>query len=337
LSFGHARLKHDERGRHLIEVKHLVKRYADHLAVNDVTFTVQKGQILGLLGPNGAGKSTTMKIITGFLPPSDGKVSVCGFDIFDQSLEARRHLGYLPESPPLYVDMSVESYLDFVAKLKGVPAAKRKIRLDTVLQQCWLTDVRKKLINKLSKGYRQRVGLAGALIHDPEVLILDEPTSGLDPKQIHETRELIKSLSGKHTVILSTHILPEVEMTCDAVVIINKGRVVAQDTPALLRSRLKGGEQIAAVVRGPEDEVKSALAGLGGVRAVTIEPHAGPMSTYLLDADANDTLRERIASTVVGAGWGLHELKSVGFSLEEIFLRLTTQEELNKQPAEVGA
>jgi ABC-2 type transport system ATP-binding protein len=321
----------------LIEVKHLVKRYADHLAVNDVTFTVQKGQILGLLGPNGAGKSTTMKIITGFLPPSDGKVSVCGFDIFDQSLEARRHLGYLPENPPLYVDMSVESYLDFVAKLKGVPKAKRKARLDAVLQQCWLTDVNKKLINKLSKGYRQRVGLAGALIHDPDVLILDEPTSGLDPKQIHQTRELIKGLSGRHTVILSTHILPEVEMTCDSVVIINKGRVVAQDTPALLRSRLKGGEQVAAVVRGPEAEVKGALASLPGVRAVAIEPHNGPMSTYLLDADATDGLKERIATTVVNAGWGLHELKSVGFSLEEIFLRLTTQEADTKQPAEVGA
>ncbi|MBC7544943.1 MAG: ATP-binding cassette domain-containing protein [Candidatus Sericytochromatia bacterium] len=321
----------------MIEVQHLVKRYNDHLAVNDVSFTVEKGQILGLLGPNGAGKSTTMKIITGFLPPSSGKVTVGGYDIFENSLEARRHLGYLPENPPLYVDMTVSSYLDFVSKLKGVPAARRKERLDTVLQQCWLTDVRHKLINKLSKGYRQRVGLAGALIHDPDVLILDEPTAGLDPKQINETRQLIKSLAGKHTVILSTHILPEVEMTCEKVVIINKGRVVAQDTPERLRSRLKGGEQIAVVVRGPRDEVAAELARIEGVREVHSEPHAGPMTTFLLDADSLNALRETIASRIVAAGWGLHELKSVGYSLEETFLRLTTQESDHAEaPAEVA-
>ena len=320
----------------MIEVQHLVKRYSDYLAVNDVTFTVEKGQILGLLGPNGAGKSTTMRIITGFLPPSEGKVTVCGHDIFSQALEARRHIGYLPESPPLYVDMSVTSYLDFVAKLKGVPANQRKARINSVIERCWLTDVRHKLIAKLSKGYRQRVGLAGALIHDPAVLILDEPTSGLDPKQINETRDLIKSLAGQHTVILSTHILPEVEMTCEKVVIINKGRVVAQDTPDRLRSRLKGGEQVAVVARGPREEIAAELGRLDGVRSVHPEAHAGPMTTFLIDADSQDDLRERIAARVIACGWGLHELKSVGYSLEEIFLRLTTQEDRNAMPAEVA-
>ncbi|PYR55634.1 MAG: MFS transporter, partial [Acidobacteria bacterium] len=226
----------------MIEVQHLTKRYGRVTAVEDVSFRVERGEILGFLGPNGAGKTTTMRILTGFIPATEGKAIVAGFDVFEQPIEAKRRTGYLPETPPLYPDTSVIEYLTFVSKIKGVPPGERKDRIKAVMQRTRIDDVADRLCAKLSKGYRQRVGLAQAIIHNPDVLILDEPTAGLDPKQIIETRELIKELAGSHTIILSTHILPEVSQTCERVVIINKGRVVAVDTPDNLTARLQGSE-----------------------------------------------------------------------------------------------
>ena len=226
----------------MIEVQHLTKRYGRVTAVNDVSFRVERGEILGFLGPNGAGKTTTMRILTGYMPATEGKAIVAGFDVFDQPIEAKRRTGYLPETPPLYPDMSVSEYLDFVARIKGVPANERRTRVHYVMERTRITDMANRLCGKLSKGYKQRVGLAQALIHNPDVLILDEPTAGLDPKQIIETRELIKELAGNHTIILSTHILPEVAQTCQRVVIIAKGKVVAVDTPDNLTARLRGSE-----------------------------------------------------------------------------------------------
>jgi ABC-2 type transport system ATP-binding protein len=224
----------------VIEVQHISKHYGRVTAVDDVSFRVERGEILGFLGPNGAGKTTTMRILTGYMPASEGRAMVAGFDVFDKPIEAKRRTGYLPETPPLYPDMSVREYLDFVGRIKGVPPRERKQRVDTVMERTRIADMASRHCGKLSKGYRQRVGLAQALIHNPEVLILDEPTAGLDPKQIIETRGLIRSLAGDHTIVLSTHILPEVAQTCQRVVIINKGRVVAVDTPDNLTARLKG-------------------------------------------------------------------------------------------------
>src|SRR5882757_10974860 len=228
----------------MIEVQHLTKRYGRVTAVDDLTFKVERGEILGFLGPNGAGKTTTMRILTGYMPATEGKALVAGFDVFDQPIEAKRRTGYLPETPPLYPDMTVKEYLDFVAKIKGVPAAGRRERIRQVMERTRIADMANRLCSKLSKGYKQRVGLAQAIIHNPDVLILDEPTAGLDPKQIIETRELIKGLAGDHTIILSTHILPEVSQTCQRVVIINKGHVVAIDTPDNLTARLRGSETL---------------------------------------------------------------------------------------------
>ena len=228
----------------MIEVEHLTKRYGPVTAVNDVSFQVRKGEILGFLGPNGAGKTTTMRVLTGYMPATEGRVRVAGYDVLEQPIEAKRRIGYLPETPPLYPDMTVREYLQFVAKIKGVAPADRKSRVEQVMARTWVTDMANRTCGKLSKGYKQRVGLAQALIHNPDVLILDEPTAGLDPKQIRETRRLVKELAGDHTIILSTHILPEVSQTCDRVVIINKGRVVAVDTPENLTRRLSGAETI---------------------------------------------------------------------------------------------
>jgi ABC-2 type transport system ATP-binding protein len=224
----------------VIEVQHISKRYGRVTAVDDVSFRVERGEILGFLGPNGAGKTTTMRILTGYMPASEGRATVAGFDVFDKPVEAKRRTGYLPETPPLYPDMTVREYLDFVGRIKGVPPRERRERVDTVMARTHIADMAARHCGKLSKGYRQRVGLAQALIHNPEVLILDEPTAGLDPKQIIETRDLIRGLAGDHTIVLSTHILPEVAQTCQRVVIINKGRVVAVDTPDNLTARLKG-------------------------------------------------------------------------------------------------
>ncbi len=228
----------------MIEVQHLTKQYGRVTAVNDISFRVERGEILGFLGPNGAGKTTTMRILTGYMPATDGKAVVAGFDVFDQPIEAKRRTGYLPETPPLYPDMTVKEYLDFVAKIKGVPPDGRRDRIRQVMERVRIAEMADRMCSKLSKGYRQRVGLAQAIIHNPDVLILDEPTAGLDPKQIIETRNLIKELAGDHTIVLSTHILPEVSQTCERVVIINKGRVVAEDTPQNLTARLRGSETL---------------------------------------------------------------------------------------------
>jgi ABC-2 type transport system ATP-binding protein len=310
----------------MIQVSSLSKSYGPNAAISDVTFDVKDGEILGFLGPNGAGKTTTMRILTGYLPATSGTATVAGFDVFSQSLQVRRNIGYLPESVPLYPEMTVESYLNFIAEIRGVSSKVRKDRVLTVMKQTHVDNVRSTQIGRISKGYRQRVGIAQALVHDPPVLILDEPTVGLDPKQITETRQLIKSLGGNHTVLLSTHILPEVSMTCTRVVIISDGRVVAEDTPDNLTRRLRGAERISLEVRGPADAVRSALGSLPNVLGVEIMPNDG-RPRYMVDSVVGQDVREDLASTVVGNGWGLLELRSVGMSLEEVFLKLTTREE----------
>ncbi len=320
----------------MIEVQHLTKRYGRVTAVNDVTFRVERGEILGFLGPNGAGKTTTMRILTGFMPATEGKAIVAGFDVFDQPLEAKRRTGYLPETPPLYPDMTVQEYLDFVAKIKGVLSADRRQRVKTVMERIRIDDMANRLCSKLSKGYKQRVGLAQAIIHNPDVLILDEPTAGLDPKQIIETRELIKELAGDHTIILSTHILPEVSQTCQRVVIINKGHVVAVDTPDNLTARLRGSETLYVQV----DAVGDAAATLGqvaGVTRVTEADRRDSLVGYEVESEHGHDVRRELARSVVGSGWGLLELRPMRMSLEEIFLSLTTEELAggdNPRPAE---
>src|SRR6266550_3597705 len=252
----------------MIKVEGLTKRYARTVAVDNISFEVEKGGIVGFLGPNGAGKTTTMRCLTCFMPPTSGSASVAGFDVLEQPLEVKKRIGYLPETPPLYPDMEVGEYLTFVGKLKGLVTSDVPKRVDEVCDRCAITDVKSKLIGKLSKGYRQRVGLAQAILHNPDVLILDEPTSGLDPKQIIETRELIRSLAGDHTIILSTHILPEVSQTCDRVVIINKGRVVAEDTPHNLTARLRGSETLYIQVDTNGADATGALQRVPGVTRV---------------------------------------------------------------------
>lgn len=310
----------------MIKVEHLSKAYADRLAVKDINFHVDKGEILGFLGPNGAGKTTTMRMLTCHLPPTSGKATVAGFDVFEQSLEVRKRIGYLPENVPLYLDMPVQRYLTFVAKLKGLPNNKIKERLEYSLRVCRIDDVRTKIIGKLSKGYRQRVGLAQALIHDPDVLILDEPTVGLDPKQINETRQLIKSLGGQHTIILSTHILPEVSMTCSRVVIINGGRVVAEDTPDNLTRRIQGRDRLHVEAKAPKQAMVEALRSIPGVNHVTADSVDGRIRCEV-EVSGKDDIRPLLASTIVNQGWPLIELRASSMSLEEVFLKLTTREE----------
>lgn len=319
----------------MIEVQHLTKRYGRFTAVEDVSFRVERGEILGFLGPNGAGKTTTMRILTGFMPPTEGKAVVAGFDVFDQPIEAKRRTGYLPETPPLYPDMGVIEYLNFVARIKGVPSSERKRRIQAVMERTRVTDVSSRACAKLSKGYRQRVGLAQALIHNPDVLILDEPTAGLDPKQIIETRELIKELAGDHTVILSTHILPEVSQTCQRVVIINKGRVVAVDTPDNLTARLRGSETMYVQVDiGPADAA-AALGEIPGVTRVTESSRQNGLVGYEVESERGRDVRRDLARLVVSSGWGLLEMRPLRMSLEDIFLSLTTEDE-PAQPTESG-
>jgi ABC-2 type transport system ATP-binding protein len=308
----------------MIEVENLTKRYGPTLAVSEVSFNVQKGEVLGFLGPNGAGKTTTMRVITGFLPPTLGKVRVAGYDVTEEPLEAKRRTGYLPEAPPVYPDMAVDEYLAFVARIKGVPRREIKTRLDEVAEKCAVTDVRGRQIGKLSKGYRQRVGLAQALIHNPEVLVLDEPTAGLDPKQIIETRELIKGLAGQHTVILSTHILPEASKTCQRVVVINAGKIVAVGTPGELTRRLQGYETVLVTVEGPAAQIIEKFQRVGGVNLV--EPHDSTDGRVTLEvhSEKEKDVRAELARAVVESGWKLYELRTSGMSLEEIFLKLTT-------------
>lgn len=308
----------------MIVVENLTKRYADRPVVQDVSFHVKKGEILGFLGPNGAGKSTTMKMLTGYLTPTSGKITIGGFDMATDPLKAKALMGYMPENPPVYPEMSVRDYLAFVARLRGVEGSKVKAAVDTAIAKCWLTEVPNKQIGHLSKGFQQRVGLAQALIHDPAIIVLDEPTNGLDPKQIIQIRELIKGFAHDHTVILSTHILPEVQNTCHRVLIINGGKVVAEGAPEALESQLKGGSRIHAEVRGPKAEVLDRLSSLHGVTSADAKLHSEQLLSITLDTAGDADLRERVAAEIVGAGWGLLELRAVGLSLEEIFLKLTT-------------
>jgi ABC-2 type transport system ATP-binding protein len=309
----------------VIEVEHLTKRYGTVTAVDDVTFRVNKGEILGFLGPNGAGKTTTMRVLTGYMPATDGRVAVAGYDVFDHPIEAKQRTGYLPETPPLYPDMTVREYLHFVGKIKGVPPKDRAARVDQVMTRTWVADMANRACGKLSKGYRQRVGLAQALIHNPEVLILDEPTAGLDPKQINETRRLIKALAGDHTIILSTHILTEVEQTCQRVVIINKGKVVAEDTPENLTRRLRGSATMFVQVDGDRAaEAQAALARVDGVARVTSANDAG--TAFEIESESGRDVRRELARAVIGGGWGLLELRPMRLSLEDVFLSLTTEE-----------
>jgi gliding motility-associated transport system ATP-binding protein len=311
----------------LIEVKDLTKSFGERTAVDHVSFVVNRGEILGFLGPNGAGKTTTMRILTGFLPATSGTAQVAGFDVFNDSLEVRKRIGYLPENPPLYLDMSVSAYLEFVARIKNVPAEKRQARVEDAMAKTNITDKRHELIKRLSRGYKQRVGLAQALVHDPEVIILDEPTVGLDPKQIIEVRHLIKGLAGSHTIILSTHILPEVSMTCDRVVIINRGRIAAIDTPANLTMQLKGGQNVLLEVAAEQNAVSAAVREIPGVRKVTAEPAgANGRVALMVEVSAGQDVRSQIAARIVGKGWPLYELRGVNLSLEEIFLELTTED-----------
>jgi len=310
----------------MIEVECLSKRYGRNLAVDGISFKVEKGEILGFLGPNGAGKTTTMRILTCYLPPTEGSARVAGHDVFLEPLEVKRRVGYIPETPPLYPDMDVEGFLGFCAKVKGVAKKDRRARIDEAMGKCRVGDVRRTLIGKLSKGYRQRVGLAQAILNNPEVLILDEPTAGLDPKQIIETRELIKGLGGDHTIVLSTHILPEVSMTCGRVVIINKGRVVAEDTPANLTHRLKGSAALHLEVRGQAAAVVDALRAVPGVIQVRPRGDGPGVVEVEVEVEKGRDVRAELASAVVSRGFGLLGLQQVGMSLEEIFLHLTTTE-----------
>ena len=320
----------------MIEVQHLTKRYGPFTAVDDVSFKAERGEILGFLGPNGAGKTTTMRVLTGYMPATEGKALVAGYNVLEQPVEAKRRTGYLPETPPLYPDMTVVDYLAFCARIKGVPRSERVSRVNSVMERTQVADVAKRHCAKLSKGYRQRVGLAQALLHNPEVLILDEPTAGLDPKQIIETRRLIKGLGGDHTVILSTHILPEVSQTCNRIVIINKGRVVAVDTPDNLTARLRGSETMYIQVDALGSDAEGTLASVPGVTRVTVSDRRNGIAGYEVESQSGHDVRRQLAATVVGRGWGLLELRPMRMSLEEIFLQVTTTEEAAATP-EVAA
>jgi ABC-2 type transport system ATP-binding protein len=327
----------------MIKVEGLTKRYARTVAVDNISFEVEKGQIVGFLGPNGAGKTTTMRVLTCFLPPTSGTANVAGFDVLDNPLEVKKRIGYLPETPPLYPEMEVTEYLTFVGRLKGISSRDIAGRVDDVTGKCALGEVRNRLIAKLSKGYRQRVGLAQAIIHNPDVLILDEPTSGLDPKQIIEIRDLLKALAPDHTIILSTHILSEVEHSCERVIIISEGRLVAIDSVANLTNRLRGAEAVAIQVetaggRPAPGDVQVRLEQVPGVsRVVAKEPRDGSL-TFEVESLQGRHIRADLARSVVQAGWNLSELRPVGLSLEEIFLQLTAAENSGepKSPAEGG-
>ncbi len=325
----------------MIKVEGLTKRYGRTVAVDDISFEVEKGQIVGFLGPNGAGKTTTMRVLTCFLPPSAGTANVAGYDVLEAPLEVKKRIGYLPESPPLYPEMEVIEYLNFVGRLKGVSKADLRGRVDEVLGLCAIGDVRGRLISKLSKGYRQRVGLAQAIIHNPDVLVLDEPTAGLDPKQIIETRDLIKNLArvGAHTIILSTHILPEVEQTCEKVVIISKGRLVATDTVENLTHRLRGSESVAVEIESRNGALDAAAAQrcleqVAGVSRVILKDSREERAQFEVESLQKAAIRGELARAVVGSGWDLNELRPVALSLEDIFLQLTSAE---REPAAAEA
>jgi len=306
----------------MIQVEHLTKRYGPKTAIDDVTFTVEKGEVLAFLGPNGAGKTTTMRILAGSLPATSGTARVAGHDCFDQPMEVKRVIGYLPEIPPLYTEMTVTEYLTFASRIKAVPALQIANAVDQVMQRLGLGEVRGRLIANLSRGFKQRVGLAQALVHNPPVLILDEPTAGLDPKQIIEIRELIRELAGSHTIILSTHILPEATAVARRVVIIHEGRIVAQDSQERLSARLRRSEKVSLMLKAPPPEARDQLAMLPGALSVQQED----ANTFLVEAELGRDLRDDLARFVVARRWGLLELKLVTITLEDVFLRLTQEE-----------
>jgi ABC-2 type transport system ATP-binding protein len=318
----------------MIEVEHLSKFYGATAAIQDVDFSVETGEILGFLGPNGAGKTTTMRILAGYIPATAGTARIAGYDVHEQSLEVRRRIGYLPENPPLYPDMTVEEFLHFVARIKGVAAGDRAKNVNFAIERCQLTEKRRVLIRKLSKGYKQRVGIAQAIVHDPPAIILDEPTVGLDPKQIIEVRHLIKSLAGEHTVILSTHILPEVSMTCDRVTIINRGKVAAIGTPDNLLSQLTGSTGYELEVAGDVNSVQDLLATIPGVSRVEFVPPKGNSSRHRLriahlpEAEPGG----EIANLIVERGLGLYEMRRTRLTLEDVFLELITEESTTSSP-----
>jgi len=316
----------------VIEVQHLTKRYGPFTAVDNVSFRAESGEILGFLGPNGAGKTTTMRIITGYMPATEGTAVVAGFDVFDKPIEAKKRTGYLPETPPLYPDMTVREYLMFVAKIKGV-RKDIKGRVDAVMKRTWVADMSERQCGRLSKGYRQRVGLAQAIIHEPEVLVLDEPTAGLDPKQIIETRQLIRELAGTHTIVLSTHILPEVAQTCKKVVIINKGKVVAEDTPDGLTERLHGSISVYMQAQGPVEDVQRALQSVRGVTRVIVAETKDDAGVFEVDSEKGSDVRRELASAIVRGGWGLLEMRPMRVSLEDVFVSLMTEEKTTDEPA----
>ncbi len=315
----------------MIEVQGLTKYFGATLAVNNVSFKVEKGEIIGLLGPNGSGKTTIMRILTGFFPPTEGRALIGGLDVAEHSLETRRRVGYLPENMVLYPDLSVEALLDFAARVRELDSTSARQRIDYSIEKCGLAEVRRKLIGKLSKGYRQRVGIAQAILSDPEVLILDEPTVGLDPRQVVEIRQLIHSLAGRSTVLLSTHILPEVTMTCRRVVIIDRGKIVAQDTPEELTAKLSGTDQTLVTVSGPAPAVREALSSVRYVERVQdrpIESESGQVCMFVVYSNGHaEEVRSGLASCVVQHGWGLLEIKAVALSLEDLFMRLVTDKD----------
>jgi ABC-2 type transport system ATP-binding protein len=328
----------------MITVNELTKRYARTTAVDHISFDIQKGQIVGFLGPNGAGKTTTMRMLTCFMPPTSGSATVAGFDVLEEPMEVKKRIGYLPETPPLYPEMRTGEYLSFVGSLKGLSGAQLKERVDYVSERCAVADVRGKLLGKLSKGYRQRVGLAQAIIHNPDVLILDEPTAGLDPKQINETRDLIKGLAGDHTIILSTHILPEVEQTCERVIIISKGKLVATDSVKNLQKRASGEESIVVEIAGRNGALESStvqtrLEKIPGVSKVLLRETKQSRSLFEVETKRDRFVRGDLARAVVEAGWDLNELRPSAVSLEEIFLQLTGDQSAPaaKEKAEVVA
>lgn len=309
----------------MIKVENLTKRYAGQTAIKDLNFEVGKGEIMGFLGPNGAGKTTTMRILASYMPPSSGRATVAGFDVFEQSLQARAHLGYMPENVPLYNDMRVTEYLDYRAALKAVPHRRIKERVGDVKELCGLKEVEKKLIGTLSKGYRQRVGLADALLHEPDLLILDEPTIGLDPNQIRQVRELIKNLGKQHTILLSTHILPEVEMTCSRVIIIHKGQIEACDTPENLLGQIRQAGGVVVEARVGKDNGAEELKKISGVRDVTAEED-GDWTVFSLRVESGTDVREEVFRLASARRWALRELSQRRATLEDVFVEITHPE-----------
>lgn len=310
----------------MIEVTELTKRYAGHPAIENLSFTVGRGQIVGLLGPNGAGKSTTMRILAGFMPASSGTARVAGFDVFSQSREVRRRIGYMPEHNPLYHDMRVREYLKFRGRLKGLRGRRLRERVALVMEQCDLTQVSQKIIGHLSMGFRQRVGLADALVHEPELIILDEPTLGLDPNQIRSVRQLIRSLGGRHTVLISTHILPEVEMTCNQVLILHEGRILAADAPEQLQGILNDRGQVITEIAGPADGLRAFFDGLEGLERYEMAPVDGEFHRCVLQPMAGVDLRPRIFQQACAAGWLVRELTRARPTLEDVFVHITRAE-----------